>query len=77
MEIFLFQKSVRSISRFFCGLARRAERDEEAESHAALGLGFESPADIAVRPHLVREDVPERAHEQAVERRGLAREGVG
>jgi hypothetical protein len=53
------------------------ERAEEPEGRAALGLGFERPADIAVRPNLVREDVPDRAHEHAMERRGLAGEGFG
>jgi hypothetical protein len=38
---------VRSISRFFCHLPRRAQRDEEAEGDTALVLRFERAADIA------------------------------
>jgi hypothetical protein len=44
----------------------------EPERDAALVLRFESPADIAQRPLLVREDVRERAHEYDVQRGRLA-----
>jgi len=45
---------------------------EEPEGRAALGLGGESPADIAERSDLIREDVRERPCEQAVQRGRVA-----
>jgi hypothetical protein len=74
MAIFLFQQSVRSISRFSRAL-RRAEREKKPERDAALVLRFERPADVAERPLVVREDVPDRAHEQDVQRCRLHGEG--
>jgi len=49
-----------------------AQLEHEPERDAALVLRFESPADIAQRPFLVREDVREAAHEHDVKRGSLA-----
>jgi len=72
---FRFHQFVRSISRFFLRFLDRAELEQEPERDAALGLGFESPADIAHRSLLVGEDVRDRAHEYDVQRSRLTGEG--